>query len=127
MIKRPLVWILGAFLPGVMMARQTVSIGIIIVLCLSFVILLSLLLYQKPDRIVSRLRGCFPGIIHLKKDRFLWSLPVMLLAGYLTMQSQLRLPELYYAFEQEVPCEISGQVSRIVEKEWGEGPLLYQE
>ncbi len=119
MIKRPLVWILGAFLPGVIIARQTVSIGIIIALSVSFGILLYPLLHQKPDWIFCRLIRYLPGSVHLKKDRFLWSLPVMFLTGFLATEAQLQLPDLYYAFEQEVPCEISGQISMIVEKEWG--------
>ncbi len=120
MIKRPLVWILGAFLLGVLIARQTDSIGILIALVLAAGVLISFLLVQKPDRIRSRIIKYCPDIIQIRKDRFLWSLPLMLLTGFLAMEAQQRLPALYYAFEQEIPCEISGRISMIVEKEWGQ-------
>lgn len=107
MIKRPLVWILGAYLAGILFAWKAVSIRIIAVIFILTVILLYLLMYRFDNRFVGR------------KDRFLWCLPILLLLGYISMGERMKPPDLYYAFNQKVTCELSGKISMIVEKDQG--------
>jgi competence protein ComEC len=51
-----------------------------------------------------------------RKDGFLWSLPFLILLGFLSMKGQLQLPKLDQAFEKETTCELSGIITMIVEK-----------
>ncbi|MDF2484164.1 MAG: putative rane protein [Herbinix sp.] len=113
MTKRPLVWLLGAYLLGTILAWQHVLIGIVIVIVLLGFLALYLWRYHKK------------GLHILKSDRFLWFLPILPLLGFVAMRDQIKLPELYHAFEQEVPCELSGQIKIIVTKQ--KGQALYVE
>jgi competence protein ComEC len=102
------VWILGAYLLGIGLAWQQLSIGIIIaIVLLSY----SLLYYNLKH---SRNKG------NLTKQTFVWCLPILLFLGYIVMEEQSRLPKLYYAFEQEVPCELNGHIKMMVKRQQGQ-------
>lgn len=113
MVKRPLVWILGAYLLGIGLAWQHLSmviIAIITIICYS--ILYFNLRYHKE-------KG-----IH-KKQVLFWLLPLFMILGYIVMEDQSRLPKLYYDFEQEIPCELKGRIRMVVKKQ--QGQALYIE
>ena len=107
MIKRPLVWILGAYLLGIIFTWQHISIGILFGSAGLWQITLYCLRYRSRK------------LQHVFTRRFLHCLPLFLILGFLVMGDQLRLPDLYYAFEQEAPCELTGQIKSIVVKQTG--------
>lgn len=112
MIKRPLVWMLGAYLLGLVFAGQSVHIGMLNILLLFFYILLY----------------CFMGGDNRQRygrDRFLWLLPLFVLLGYMVTKESLRLPELSRTFEQQAACELNGRIRRIATKQ--KGRALYVE
>ncbi len=111
MAKRPLVWMLGAYLLGVGSAWRQIAIGILLALViLAYIFIYLDMLYHKEKS------------IH-KKQVLFWLLPAFLLLGYVVMQDQSRLPKLYYAFEQEVPCVLTGRIKMVVRKQ--QGQILY--
>ncbi|HWT74695.1 MAG TPA: DNA internalization-related competence protein ComEC/Rec2 [Mobilitalea sp.] len=107
MIKRPLVWVLAAYLAGMYLAWLRSSVWIAAVWIGILLLVIYLLMYRIKNR----------WICHC--DTFLWSLPFLLLLGYCSMGSQMKKPELYQAFEQEITCQLTGQVTMVVEKQWG--------
>ena len=112
MIKRPLMWMLGAYLLGLALAGQEIHVGAVTVLLLfSYALLVSFFLsfYFMRDE-----DGRSDG-----RDRFLWLLPLFMLLGYMVMREGLRMPELSRAFEQQVSCELNGQIRRIEVKQKG--------
>jgi competence protein ComEC len=111
-IKRPLVWMLGAYLLGLVFAGQSVHIGMLIILLLCFYILL----YCFMSRNNRQRNG---------RDRFLWLLPLFILLGYMVTKESLRLPELSKTFEQQTACELNGRIRRISTKQ--KGRALYVE
>lgn len=108
MIKRPLVWILGAYLAGMYLAWQKYSIIIVIIVMLLILVLNWIFMYKAELSFLNR------------SDRFLWSLPFLLSLGFYSMGGQMKLPPLYDAFDQEISCELSGSITMIVEKQWGQ-------
>jgi competence protein ComEC len=107
LIKRPLVWILGAYLIGMYLAWQGLSLPLIMLFILSYCLVIYLFLFKIKNRLLNR------------RDKFLWSLPVLLILGMMSMKGQLAKPELYKMFEEKIPCELTGQISMIVKKQWG--------
>ena len=107
MIKRPLVWILGAYLLGTIFAWQYISIGILI----GMVGLWLAAIYC--------LRNRNRKLQHLFTRRLMYSLPLFFILGFMVMRDQLKLPDLYYTFEQKAPCELTGQIKSIVMKPTG--------
>lgn len=107
MIKRPLIWILCAYLAGLYLAWQgfPVIIAVIIALCSGLIIYL--LLYKFRISLISR------------RDSFLWCLPLFLVFGFCAMRGQLTMPQVYDVFDQKVSCELSGKITMIVKKQWG--------
>lgn len=107
MIKRPLVWLLGAYLSGLILARLSVVIWLILGMCIVSIALLYLLMYRTHSRYIN------------SKDRFLWLMPMLLIMGAFAMKARLQLPELANAFTQEAPCEMTGRITMIVNKSTG--------
>ena len=107
MIKRPLVWVLGAYIVGILFSANNISYLYII----SFLLIACLVIYIMMMKIAN------PYIN--KKDSFLWFLPIMLLIGILAMKGQMERPELDRAFEDKVECRLNGQISLVVQKKWG--------
>jgi competence protein ComEC len=104
LIKRPLVWILIAYLTGVYLAWQKFSFLLVCSIILLIFLIIYLLMFRCRKKIINR------------KDNFLWCLPFLLLIGFLAMKGQLKQPELYDAFDQKLYCELRGEISMIVEK-----------
>lgn len=113
MVKRPLVWILGAFLLGLVLARQQVS----------FVIISAIGIIGYALIYCAWQNNKKPGF-H-RKQVFLWILPLFLLLGYVVMEEQSKLPKLYYVFDQEIPCELTGRIKMVVRRK--QGQALYVE
>ncbi|HHX13218.1 MAG TPA: ComEC family competence protein, partial [Clostridiales bacterium] len=107
MIKRPLVWVLGAYIVGMLFSVFSISYLYII----SFLLITCLVIYIMMMKI--------PNPYINKKDGFLLFLPVMLLIGLLAMKGQMVRPELDKAFEDKVYCSLNGKISSIVQKKWG--------
>ncbi len=107
MIKRPLVWILLAYLLGMYLAWQGLPMIAAITIILIFYLLIYFFVYLIKNNLLS------------VKDQFLWILPFLLLLGFYSMKGRLQIPPLYGEFEQEISCELSGEISMIVRKPWG--------
>jgi competence protein ComEC len=107
LIKRPLVWILGAYLAGILLAWKAAAIGVIAAIVILAYLTIYGLIYRFDQRLCNR------------RDYFLWCLPVLLFLGFLSMGERMRPPDLSYAFEQKVSCELSGTIKMIVEKKQG--------
>lgn len=107
MIKRPLVWVLGAYIAGTLLAWHKSSLFLIILLMLAAFFTIYLLFFQLPKRYVNR------------QDGFLWFLPLLLLFGYLAMSSQLKEPAMSQVFEEETDCRLTGMIDQVVKKSWG--------
>ncbi|HHV11949.1 MAG TPA: DNA internalization-related competence protein ComEC/Rec2 [Clostridiales bacterium] len=112
MIKRPLIWILASFLLGMYLAWRHFSVSIVSLLVLSLLLCIYLGMYRAKWKVVS------------PKDKFLWSLPFILLLGFLAMGGRLVKPALYDAFDQKTYCEVSGKISLIVQKPSGKAVYL---
>lgn len=107
MIKRPLIWMLAAFLAGMYLAWQGLSVIYVVIFGLLICISIYLFMFRIRNRIIN------------SHDCFLWCLPVLMVAGYLAMGSQLAKPALYDRFDSELPCELTGRITRMVEKQKG--------
>ena len=107
MIKRPLLWVLAAYLAGMYLAWLKFSIVIMVFMLLFEFLLIYLLMYRIHNKIIGR---C---------DKFLWCMPLLMLLGFLAWQSQTAKPELYEAFDRKISCELSGSITMIVEKQSG--------
>lgn len=107
MIKRPLLWMLAACLAGMYLAWHRLSV--------LYVVFLGLLLFLVSYLFMFRIRNRFIS----NHDRFLWCLPLLMAAGYLAMSGQLTGPALYDRFDRELSCELTGRITRIVEKQKG--------
>lgn len=111
MIKRPLVWVLAAYIAGVLLAWCKASLFFIIVTLIAYIFILYLLFVRIQVKFLN------------KKDRFLWSLPVLLLLGLLAISDRMRPPELDRTFEVKAPCTITGKVT--METDRPQGKVLY--
>ena len=107
MIKRPLCLMLAAYVAGIGLAWQQISFLMIIILSLLMYPIIYLLMYKVRNKLINR------------QDRFLWILPLLLLAGFLATADRLKKPELYDLFEQKMSCKIEGEVSKITENAYG--------
>ena len=107
MIKRPLLWILGAYLAGMYLAWLKISIVILILIILFYFLVIYLLMFHIKKKIYNR------------RDGFLWCMPFLLLLGFLAWSEQTKKPELQEAFDRKVDCELSGSITMIVEKKSG--------
>jgi len=106
-IKRPLVWVLGAYLAGMFLAFNKIS--------LLYVLLLTLLSYLIIYHLMFQVKKTY--INH--HDNFLWCLPLLLILGFYTLGGQMTSPTIDLAFEEKAECELSGEITMIVEKQMG--------
>lgn len=104
MIKRPLLWILGAYLLGLYLAWQRCNTAYLILIVLILTFLFFLLIYV------------FPLKLFRKSDRFLLSIPLFILLGFFAMGGQLEPPGLDYCFDKKITCQIIGEVSMVIDK-----------
>ena len=107
MIKRPLCWVLGAYMAGMCLAWYKISLGSIIILMLLLYLIIYFLMFRAKKEFINHL------------DRFLWGLPLLLLLGFFAMGGQLEEPELDQAFGAKAQGELSGTVTMIIEKKLG--------
>lgn len=107
MIKRPLVWILGAYLTGMYLGWQNISVIFVIILLLLIFLIIYFLMFHATKKIIN------------KRDSFLWILPLLLFLGFGAMKAQLEEPEVSQSFEEEILCTLNGRIDMIVQKEWG--------
>ncbi len=112
MVKRPLIWILTSYLCGMYLAWRCISAYIVVLLIIVLFICSYLILHKVKLTLIC------------SGDKFIWSLPVILLLGFLVMGEQLKRPILYQAFEQKIFCEVSGKINMIVKKPSGQAIYL---
>jgi competence protein ComEC len=110
LIKRPLVWILGAYLLGIIIAVLELTVTVILMSALFWLLLLAICHYR-----LRKIGELTQGISYL-----VWLLPVLLFLGFLVTKDHLRPSQLYQAFEQEVSCELNGRINMIVPKQQGQ-------
>lgn len=112
MIKRPMVGMLLAYLAGLILAWHNFSWQYTFLFILfSYIILflLNLIRWKKTKRLL---------------DTFLWSLPIFILIGFHITEVRLQVPVVYTTFEEELPCEVTGQVALVVDKPTGKAIYL---
>lgn len=107
MIKRPLLWVLGAYLLGLFLAWYKVPSLILGSIAIIASIFIYFFLYHFPNPFVNR------------NDKFLWSLPLLIVLGFFSMCSQMARPEFDNTFDEKVNCSLTGKITMIVEKSWG--------
>lgn len=100
------------YLVGMLLAWYNAPVILLVFLILSGCFLLYLLMYRMHPR----------GII-TRKDGFLWCLPVLLLLGFFAMGDRVKPPDMDIDFEEKAACTVSGEITRVVEKE--QGKVLY--
>lgn len=105
MIKRPLLWGIGALVLGILQAWHKIPLPFMVLPTIICWLLVYLLIFYK------RL------IIH--KDSFLWGLPILMLIGFLTMSDQMKPPDMDKAFEEKISCHLIGKISMINKNSWG--------
>lgn len=105
MIKRPLLWGIGAFIVGILMYWVKIPLSFLIIPALFIWFITYLLIYY--FKFLNR------------KDSFLWSLPFLILLGFLAMKEQMKPPDMDKAFEEKASCILTGKVDMIVKKPAG--------
>lgn len=111
MIKRPFLWGIGAFVAGILLAWYKIPLLFIIFLTLVGWLAVYLMIYQ-VKRYVNR------------KDSFLWGLPILLILGFLAMGDRMKPPDIDMVFEEKSPCILTGEITMIVKKSWGNAYYL---
>ncbi|NLK75484.1 MAG: ComEC family competence protein, partial [Clostridiales bacterium] len=111
MIKRPFLWLLAAYLAGILLAWFCIPKIIIIILALLCIVVIYLLIYKIKNRFINRLDG------------FLWCLPLLFILGHYAMGDQIVRPKLDDMFDDKIECRLSGTISMVVAREWGK--ILY--
>ena len=107
MIKRPMIWLSGAYLCGLLLAWNRIACALLILVILIYILILSLLMYRIKVRVINR------------KDGFLWSLPLLIILGFLAMGQRLSPPEADAAFAEGADGTLAGKITMIVEKASG--------
>ncbi len=105
MIKRPLVWMLGAYLWGMFLGWNGFSLIIIITLCIFICILIYWLLYRSKLKLLT------------SKDSFIWCLPAFIILGFILMVDVMRPPPMDLAFEDKVVGRLNGEVTMNVARQ----------
>lgn len=148
MVKRPLCPMLAAYIAGIYLAWQHFPSYYILLLLLIAYILIYLIMYGCSLKVKSRYEKLFnryetaakrydnflsryiKGLSRNKsavnrqkkalsrQDKFVWLLPFLFLAGFLSMRDRLKKPELYDSFGQEISCELSGEIAQIAESKY---------
>ena len=106
MVKRPLCPMLAAYVAGICLAWQQISFFCLLLLSLIGYILIYLLFFSGRIKVLNR------------HDKFVWILPLLLLAGYLAMNDRQKKPQLYNSFARETGCELSGEITKITESKY---------
>ncbi len=112
LIKRPMVGMLGAYLTGLFLAWNDISLPYVFLFILISYLILLLLHFLRWKKAKSLL------------DTFLWSLPIIFLVGFHVTEVRLQVPAVYNIFEEELPCEVTGQITLIVDKPTGKAIYL---
>lgn len=107
MIKRPLVWVLGGYITGMLLAWYHCRSAVIILFMAAAFFLIYLLFFKLQKKLVNRY------------DSFLWFLPVLLLLGFVAMAGRMEEPELSQVFPQKAACRLTGTITKVVQKQWG--------
>ena len=108
MIKRPLAWLLTAYLFGILLAWQKIPILLFVLSVILVCIILYLMMYQYRNPVINQ------------KDTYLWSVPILLILGFAAMGDRMKQPPIYNVFDRESACTLSGQIERIVERTQGQ-------
>lgn len=111
MVKRPLCLMLAAYVAGICLAWQQISIYLVVLCFLIAYLIIYLLMYKARQKIAD------------KNDRFIWLLPLLMLLGFLAMKDRTKKPDLYDAFDSKIKCELDGKIEKI--KEYENGFSLY--
>jgi competence protein ComEC len=97
---------------GMYLAWHSVSVYLVLLLIIVLFFCAYLILHKARLKVLS------------SGDKFIWSLPLLLLLGFLAMGEQLKKPALYDAFDQKIYCEVTGKIDMIVKKSSGEAIYL---
>jgi len=97
---------LAAYVAGICLAWQQISFFCLLLLSLIGYILIYLLFFSGRIKVLNR------------HDKFVWILPLLLLAGYLAMNDRQKKPQLYNSFARETGCELSGEITKITESKY---------
>ncbi|MBB2182649.1 DNA internalization-related competence protein ComEC/Rec2 [Lachnospiraceae bacterium MD1] len=111
MIKRPLIWLSFAYIIGICFTWSKMEISWAYILIAVYLFLISYLFRQNHKRIFNR------------QDRYIWFLPLLFLMGVFSTLEQIKPPEIDRFFEREIRCELTGDITTIVERE--KGKTLY--
>lgn len=107
MIKRPLLWILGAYFTGICYAWYKAPYPILFCSVVILFFIIYLLMFEIPNQRIN------------KMDSFLWLLPFLIMLGFFSMHSQMARPEIDKVFDDEAECMLTGRITLCVEKSWG--------
>jgi len=94
---------LAAYVAGIILAWQQISISSILLLSLLVYLIIFLLIFLGKGKIINR------------HDRFVWLLPLLLLIAFLAMGERINKPELYNSFDEEISCELKGEIAKVAE------------
>lgn len=106
MIKRPFLWGIGAFAGGILLAWKKVPLPFLLIPSILGWLLTYLLIYH------------FKKFLN-RKDSFLWSLPFLMLLGFLAMKGQMKPPDMDTAFGNKASCILTGKIDMIVKRPKG--------
>ncbi len=111
MVKRPLVWVFGAYLSGLLLGWHRFPFFFVLLLIILSSIVLYLLMFAVKTRYISR------------RDGFLWCLPLMLLLGFGAIGQRMEPPAADLAFGEEAEGTVIGEIRQIIAK--SSGSVLY--
>lgn len=106
MIKRPLLWGIGAFIGGILLAWKKVPPPFLMIPAFLDWLLTYLLIYRLK-KFLNR------------KDNFLWILPFLMVLGFLAMKDQMKPPDMDRAFDDKASCKLTGKIDMTVKKPKG--------
>lgn len=107
MIKRPLIGLFGAYLGGLLLAWYRFPTNFMIATLLIGIMVLYLLMFRIKQGFVNR------------RDSFLWSLPFLLLLGFMVMGQSLSPPKADDAFTEKADCTLTGEITMIADRSSG--------
>lgn len=112
MVKRPLIWILCAYLAGMYLGWQELPVSAVIPIMVLLGLLVYFLMYKVKNPWISN------------RDKFLWCLPLLIVLGFGALKGQIVEPELSKVFDQQIDCKLTGNINMIVKKQWGRALYL---
>lgn len=107
MIKRPLLWVLGAYFTGICFAWYKAPYPVLFCSVVILLFLIYLFMFHIPNPLIQQI------------DSFLWFLPFLIMLGFFSMHSQMARPEIDKVFDDKAECMLTGKITMIVEKSWG--------